>query len=106
MKYFLLKCLPFLPMELINEIYEFIDQLKEIKEKKRYKFKRLIGHEYYYYPLKLKKYCLFTEEKHFQILIKNKAYHLIDNIHSYNLRCFTELKSKQLLLQHDNPDNT
>ena len=84
---YVLKNLP-LPMELIDIIYSYIDLLTEIKESKKYRFKRLITNDFYVNAsdMSLRKYCFMYEEQMFTILLKNNAHHLIKNIHTANLK--------------------
>ena len=76
-----------LPIELINIIYSYIDQLSEIKQSKRFRFKRLISKDYFYgfEETMLQKVILKQEEKTLQILLKNKAYNIINNMHMHNM---------------------
>jgi len=76
-----------LPIELINIIYSYIDQLSEIKQSKRFRFKRLISKDYFYgfEETMLQKVILKQEEKTLQILLKNKAYNIINNMHNNNI---------------------
>jgi len=76
-----------LPIELINIIYSYIDQLSEIKQPKRFRFKRLISKDYFYgfEDTMLQKVILKQEEKTLQILLKNKAYNIINNMHNNNM---------------------
>ena len=76
-----------LPFEIIDIIYSFVDTLTEIKIPQKYKFKRLISNDLNYaIDSCFVKYILKAEEKAFQIMLKQNAYHLIDNIHLYNLK--------------------
>ena len=76
-----------LPIEMVDYIYSFIDPLVEIKEPKKIKYKRLVSNDFYYsipeFPIR--KYVFKQEEKTLEILLKNKAYHIINNIHMHNL---------------------
>lgn len=76
-----------LPIELINVIYSYVDLLVEIKQPKRFWFKRLISKDYFYgfQDSILQKVILKQDEKTFQILLKNKAYNIINNIHNSNI---------------------
>ena len=88
-----------LPIDVTILIYEYVDNFCEIKNLKKIWYKRLITDDYYYYS-KLyytpdinnpKKYslihlCLKEEEEKLKILLKNKAYDIIENIHMYNLK--------------------
>ena len=77
-----------LPMEVVDYIYSFIDPYLEIKKSKRFRFKRLISNDFYYntpeFPIR--KYVFKQEERSLEILLKNKAYNLINNIHMNNLK--------------------
>lgn len=76
-----------LPIEMVDYIYSFIDPLIEIKESKKVRYKRLVSNDFYYsipeFPIR--KYVFKQEEKTLEILLKNKAYHIINNIHMHNL---------------------
>jgi hypothetical protein len=88
MKYFLKKIKlksGFLPHEIVNEIYSFINQLQNITTLKKIWYKRLITDDYYHYPDCLKIRCLAHEQTKLDILIKNNAYEIIYNIHNHNL---------------------
>ena len=76
-----------MPIELINFIYSYLDLLVEIKKPIRFRFKRLISDDYFYgfEDTMLQKVILKQEEKTLQILLKNKAYNMINNIHSNNI---------------------
>ena len=76
-----------LPIELINIIYSYVDLLTEIKKPTRFRFKRLISGDYFYgfEDTMLQKVILKQEEKTLQILLKNKAYNMINNIHISNI---------------------
>ena len=77
-----------LPMEVVDYIYSFIDPYLEIKKLKKFRFKRLISNDFYYnipdFPIR--KYVFKQEERTLEILLKNKAYNLINNIHMNNLK--------------------
>lgn len=101
MKYFLKIYFKNLPMEVIDKIYSYIDLLTDIKNVKDIWYKRLINNDYKYYsPFWYKqlndydykneirmfyKLYLKNEERQLKILIKNKAFNLIKNIHYKNL---------------------
>ena len=72
---------------MVDYIYSFIDPLIEIKESKKVRYKRLVSNDFYYsipeFPIR--KYVFKQEEKTLEILLKNKAYHIINNIHMHNL---------------------
>lgn len=88
-----------LPVDVAILIYEYVDNFYEIKNLKKIWYKRLITDDYYYYS-KLyytrnvnnpKKYslihlCFKKEEEKLKILLKNKAYDIIENIHMHNLK--------------------
>lgn len=74
-----------MPNDVINNIYSYIDPLYEIKTKKNIWYKRLITKEYKYYPKEFKKIYIKKEEKMLQILLDNRAYTIISNIHNNNL---------------------
>ena len=80
-----------LPIELINIIYSYVDLLTEIKKPKRFRFKRLISGDYFYgfEDIMLQKVVLKQEENTLQILLKNKAYNMINNIHNNNINNLT-----------------
>ena len=77
-----------LPIEMVDYIYSFIDPLIEIKETKKIRYKRLVSNDFYYnipeFPIR--KYVFKQEEKTLEILLKNKAYNIINNIHMQNLK--------------------
>lgn len=88
MKYFLKKIKlksVFLPHDIVNEIYSYLNQIKNIKNLNKIWYKRLITNDYYYYPNNLKIRCLAHEQTKLDILIKNNAYEIIYNIHNHNL---------------------
>ena len=90
-----------LPTDVYVLISEQIDNFHEIKNLKKIWYKRLITDDFYYYS-KLyytrdiinnnkKKHsliylCLKKEEEQLKILLKNKAYEIIENIHIHNLK--------------------
>lgn len=90
-----------LPNDICKLIYEYVDDFYEIKNLKKIWFKRLITSDYYYFSklyytrgIRPKKYsliylCLEKEEEKLKILLKNKAYDIIENIHVYNLKNIT-----------------
>lgn len=80
-----------LPIELINIIYSYVDLLVEIKKQKRFRFKRLISGDYFYgfHDSVLQKVILKQEEKTYEILMKNKAYNIIHNMHNNNMNKLT-----------------
>lgn len=84
---YILKNLP-LPMDMVNEIYSFIDPLRQIKNLPPIWYKRLIGREFHLYadfgPTFLK-HLFKNEEAMLSILKKNNAYNLITNMHLRNL---------------------
>lgn len=100
MKYFLKTNFKNFPDEIINKIYSYVDVLSEIKEIKEIWYKRLVNCDYKYYSplwyvksndkpnkdlLIFHQIYLKNEERQLEILIKNKAFHLIKNIHCKNL---------------------
>ena len=100
MKYFLKTYFKNFPGEILNKIYSYVDVLYEIKEIKEIWYKRLINCDYKYYSpvwydksiykenkdlLIFHQIYLKNEERQLEILIKNKAFHLIRNIHYKNL---------------------
>ena len=101
MKYFLKIYFKSLPTEVIDKIYSYLDLLLDIKNVKDIWYKRLINNDYKYYsPFWYKqindydyknemrifyKLYLKNEERQLNILIKNKAFNLIKNIHCKNL---------------------
>ena len=72
---------------MVDYIYSFIDPLTEIKEPKKVRYKRLVSNDFYYsipeFPIR--KYVFKQEKKTLEILLKNKAYNIINNIHMHNL---------------------
>ena len=85
---YIIKQLP-LPLDVIDNIYSYIDFLSGIKEQKIIWFKRLITDDFYLYSLddcRLTKYLLMKEETMLKILLKNNAQNLIRNIHYANLK--------------------
>lgn len=88
---YIIKKLP-LPLDVIDNIYSYIDLLSGIKEQKTIWFKRLITDDFYLYSLDdclLTKYLLMNEETMLNILLKNNAQNLIRNIHYKNLKIKT-----------------
>jgi len=77
-----------LPMDIVDCIYSYIDLFIEIKKEKLFRFKRLISDDFYYnmVDFPVRKYVFKQEERMFEILMKNKAYNLIKNIHAKNLK--------------------
>ena len=77
-----------LPMDIVDCIYSYIDLFNEIKKEKLFRFKRLISDDFYYnmVDFPVRKYVFKQEERMFEILMKNKAYNLIKNIHAKNLK--------------------
>lgn len=86
-----------LPLEIKEYIFEFIDYTNDIKNKPNIWYKRLITDDYYYYSklyftnykgkkISLINNCLEKEEIKLNILIKNKAYKIIQNIHLNHLK--------------------
>lgn len=74
-----------LPSELITHIYSFIDDKTKIKKLPDIWFKRIISSDYQYYSSKMKRMCLAVEERMLNILIKQGAFNIIHNMHSYNI---------------------
>ena len=77
-----------LPSDLVNYIYSYLDLYTEIKEEKKIRFKRLIHSDYHiidHNTLYFKTSYLKHEEKMLEILIKNNAYNIINNIHMCNI---------------------
>tara|TARA_B100000902_G_scaffold398682_1_gene466388 strand:- start:5880 stop:6146 length:267 start_codon:yes stop_codon:yes gene_type:complete len=76
-----------LPLELIEIIYSYLDYIKDIKKINRFWYKRLITPDFDYldHNLQMKKYLFKKEEKMLNILIKNKAFDMINAIHFRNL---------------------
>lgn len=88
---YIIKKLP-LPLDVIDNIYSYIDLLLGIKEQKTIWFKRLITDDFYLYSLddcSLTKYLLMNEETMLNILLKNNAQNIIRNIHYKNLKIKT-----------------
>ena len=92
MKYFIKKLN--LPLEIQDKIYSFLDYTEYIKNLNKIWYKRLISNDYYYYSkycaIGIKKFnfidlCLKREEKGLHILINQKAYNIINNIHQSHL---------------------
>lgn len=92
-----------LPADISKLIYEYVDNFYEIRNLKKIWYKRLITSDYYYFSklyytrgIKPKKYslvylCLEKEEEKLKILLKNKVYDMIENIHMYNLKKYNKL---------------
>lgn len=89
MKYFLIKIKlsnnNFLPIDIVNEIFSYLDLTKNIKNLNKIWYKRLITYDYRLYPKNFKKMCLNNETKKLEILLKNNAYKIIQEIHNHNL---------------------
>jgi len=92
MKYFIKKLN--LPLEIQDKIYSFLDYTERIKNLNRIWYKRLINHDYYYYSkyhaigIKNNYFInlyLKREEKGLHILLNQKAYNIINNIHQSHL---------------------
>ena len=83
MKYYL-KRIKKIPLEIIDKIYTYLPIIKI--EKSKYYFKRLITPDYKYYFNMNLKYRLNRENRLLDILMKQKAYHIIDDIHYNNLK--------------------
>ena len=91
-----------LPHDINKLIYEYVDDFYEIRNLKKIWYKRLITSDYYYFSklyytrgIRTKKYsllylCLEKEEEKLKILLKNKAYDIIENIHLYNLKKYSK----------------
>ena len=91
-----------LPHDINKLIYEYIDDFYEIRNLKKIWYKRLITSDYYYFSKlyytrgkRTKKYsliylCLEKEEEKLKILLKNKAYDIIEDIHLYNLKKYNK----------------
>ena len=82
MKYYLKKLKRF-PEEIIDAIYSYVTLFK--MEKKQIWFNRLITPDYKYYSSLNIKYRLNREKILLDILINQKAYHIIENIHNKNI---------------------
>jgi len=82
MKYYIKKIYRF-PLEIVDIIYSYI-QLIKITGKKIW-YKRLISPDYKYYSELNINYRLNREKVLLDILLNQKAYHIIDNIHNNNL---------------------
>ena len=80
MKYFIKKLN--LPLEIQDKIYSFINYTDTIKNLNKIWYKRLITNDYYY--CKLVKLQLKKEEQQLKILLNQKEFKIIDNIHKYN----------------------
>ena len=77
-----------LPQDLINYIYSYLDLYTEIKEEKKIRFKRLIHPDFHiidHESLYFKKCYLKHEERMLELLIKNNAYNIINNMHMRNI---------------------
>ena len=93
MKYFVKKLN--LPLEIQDNIYSFLDYIKCIQNLDKIWYKRLINKNDYYYYSKwysvglandyFINLCLKREEKGLNILLNQKAYNIIDNIHQSHL---------------------
>lgn len=83
MKYFLMK-IKKLPIDVIDLINSYLPTIK--LEKKRIWYSRLISPDFNYYDKSNMIYCLNREKILLDILIYQKAYHIIDNIHKNNLK--------------------
>ena len=83
MKYFIKKIN--LPMDIIDEIWKFVDNFYFIKNLPVIWYKRLITEDYLYYNTIHKHLCLKQEENALKILKKSNATLLIQNIHNKNL---------------------
>ena len=83
MKYYL-KRIKKIPLEIIDKIYTYLPIIKI--EKTKYYFKRLITPDYKYYSNMNLKYRLNRENRLLDILMKQKAYQIIDDIHYNNLK--------------------
>lgn len=82
MKYYLKKLNKF-PFEIIDIIYSYISLVKI--EKKNIWFNRLISPDYKYYSELNINYRLNREKVLLDLLLNQKAYHIIDDIHKNNL---------------------
>ena len=82
MKYYLKKLNKF-PIEIIDIIYSYVSVLKIIK--KDIWYIRLITPDYKYYTNLSIRYRLNREKILLDILLNQKAYHIIDDIHYNNL---------------------
>lgn len=82
MKYYLKKLKRF-PKEIIDAIYSYVTLFK--MEKKQIWFNRLITPDYKYYSSLNIMYRLNREKILLDILINQKAYHIIENIHNKNI---------------------
>ena len=83
MKYYL-KRIKKIPLEIIDKIYTYLPIIK-IEKTKNF-FKRLITPDYKYYSNMNLKYRLNRESRLLDILMKQKAYQIIDKIHYNNLK--------------------
>ena len=82
MKYYIKKIKRF-PLEIVDIIYSYLPSIEINKEKIWYK--RLITPDFKYYDPKNIKYCLIREQVLLKILLDQKAYNIINNIHKDNL---------------------
>ena len=83
MKYYLKKKLKLFPKEIIDKIYSYISIL--VITKKKIWYSRLITPDYKYYSVLNISYRLNREKVLLDILINQKAYDIIDNIHKNNM---------------------
>ena len=83
MKYYLKKKLKLFPKEIIDKIYSYISIL--VITKKKIWYSRLINPDYKYYSVLNISYRLNREKVLLDILINQKAYHIIENIHNKNI---------------------
>lgn len=84
-KYVMKHLFHFLPEEMINEIYSFLDLLTPVKSLPPIWYERLITSDMRYYPWGQTMVGLKREETQFRILMQNKAFNIIKNIHEHNL---------------------
>ncbi len=84
MKYFIKDL--HLPIEIVDKIWSFVDNLVFIKKLPNIWYKRLITEDYFYYSSIHKHLCLKQEENSLKILKKNNSNQLIQNIHKRNLK--------------------
>ena len=83
MKYYLKKKLKLFPKEIIDKIYSYISIL--VITKKKIWYSRLITPDYKYYSVLNISYRLNREKVLLDILLNQKAYDIIDNIHKNNM---------------------
>ncbi len=81
---YILRNIP-LPLEIINHIYSFIDDKIIIKNLPEIWYKRIISSDYQYYSTNTIRSCLALEERLLKMLIKNKTFNIIHNMHRYNI---------------------